>query len=127
MSWEGQKSADICSRRDPHLGSESTKIKKIATKAVDSIWLPHNCILLHHKYVQGIRPASLVLSRKRKIFGYIVYLIPKRHVNVVLERKNRGINNLIIKKFAKQSYSIKFPKNIVISYDIVHSQKSIKK
>ena len=68
-----------------------------------------------------------MLSRKRKIFGCIVYLIPWRHVNVVLERKNRGINNLIIKKFAKQSYSIKFPKNIVISYDIVHSQKSIKK
>jgi len=45
----------------------------------------------------------------------------------VLERKNRGINNLITKKFAKQSCSIKFPKNIVISYDIVHSQKSIKK
>ena len=56
-----------------------------------------------------------MLSRKRKIFGCIVYLIPWRHVNVVLERKNRGINNLIIKKFAKQSYSIKFPKNIVIS------------
>ena len=68
-----------------------------------------------------------MLSRKRKIFGYIVYLIPKRHVNVMLERKNRGINNLIIKKFAKQSYSIKFPKNIVILHDIVHSQKSIKK
>ena len=76
VSWEGQKSADICSRRDPHLGSEPTKIKKFATKAVGSIWLPHNCILLHHKYVQGSRPASLMLSRKRKIFGCIVYLIP---------------------------------------------------
>ena len=50
--------------------------KKFATQAVDSIWLPHNCILLHHKYVQGSRPASLMLSRKRKICGCIVYLIP---------------------------------------------------
>ena len=31
VSWEGQKSADICSRRDPHLGSESTQIEKFAT------------------------------------------------------------------------------------------------
>ena len=35
-----------------------------------------------------------MLSRKRKIFGCIVYLIPWRHVNVVLERKIEALITL---------------------------------